>query len=72
MQRDAALGQRQRLIVMMAHQRHVRLVVDDSREHVVGVNRHGEPFAVAQRGGGFVAAADCARSTADSECTSAR
>ena len=56
-QRDAALGERQRLIVLMAHQRDVRLVVDDPRQHVVGRNRHREPFALSQGGGGLVVAA---------------
>ena len=57
MQRDAALGERERLIVAMLHQRHVRLVVHDPREHVVGGNRHGETLALAQCGDRFVAAA---------------
>ena len=57
MQRDAALGERERLIVPMPHQRDVRLVVHDAGEHVVGVNGHREPFALPQRGRGFVVAA---------------
>ena len=47
-QRDAALGERQRLIVAMAHQRDVRLVVDDAREDVVGGNRHRQTLALTQ------------------------
>ena len=54
MQRDTALGQRQRLIVAMAHQRHVRLVVDDAGEDVVGGNGHRQTLALSQSGRGFV------------------
>ena len=56
-QRDTALGERERLIVPMPHQCHVRLVVHDPREHVVGGNRHGEAFALAECGDRFFAAA---------------
>ena len=41
----------------MPHQRHVRLVVHDPREHVVGGNRHRQTLALPQRGGRFVDAA---------------
>ena len=72
-QRDAALGQRQRLIVTMAHQRDVRLVVHDAGEHVVGLDRHRQPLALAQRRRSASSTRpDCASSTAESECTSAR
>ena len=57
MQRHAPLGQRERLLVVVAHQRDVGLVVHDPGEHVVGLDGHGEPFALAQRGGGFVSSA---------------
>ena len=55
-QRHASLGKRQRLIVLVAHQRHVRLVVDDAREHVIGLNGHREALTLTQRSGGFFAA----------------
>ncbi|MNC88794.1 hypothetical protein D3C83_46530 [compost metagenome] len=38
----------------MAHERDVCLVMDDPGEHIVGMNRHGEPFALPQRGARFV------------------
>ena len=57
MQRDAALRERERLIMSMAHQRDVRLVVDDAGEHVVGGNGHRETFTLAQTRGRFVNAA---------------
>ena len=57
MERDAALGERERLVVLMPHQRDVRLVVHDAGEHVVGLNGHREPFALTQGGRGFVVAA---------------
>ena len=53
-QRDAALGERQRLIVAMAHQRHVRLVVNDAREDVVGGDGHRQTLGLSQSGRGFV------------------
>ena len=53
-QAHAAFGKRQRVIVAMPHQHDVRLVVHDSREHVVRGNRHGEAFALTKRRGGFV------------------
>ena len=39
----------QGLIEPMAHHRHVRLVVDDGGEDVVGLDRNGQAFALAQR-----------------------
>ncbi|HZL94079.1 MAG TPA: hypothetical protein VFB99_10560 [Vicinamibacterales bacterium] len=57
MQRDTALGEREGLIVAMLHQCHVRLVVHDPREHIVGGNRHGETLALAECGDRFFAAA---------------
>ena len=56
MQRDTALGEREGLIVAMLHQCDVRLVVHDPREHVVGGNRHGETFTLAECGDRFFAA----------------
>jgi len=56
-QGDAALGECQRLLVLMAHERHVRLVVHDSGKHVVGLDGHRQPLALAERGTGFLAAA---------------
>ncbi len=54
MQADAALRERERLVVAMPHQRDVRLVVHDARQHVVSGDRHRQPFALAKRGAGFV------------------
>jgi hypothetical protein len=56
-QRDATLCKRERLIMTMTHQRHVRLVVDDAGEHVVGGNRHRETFTLPQTCRRFVNAA---------------
>ncbi len=55
-QRDASLGKRERLLVLMPHQRDVRLVVHDAREHVVTLDGHGEAFTLRQRRGRFLAA----------------
>ena len=52
-----ALGQRERLIVAMAHQRDDGLVAADGREHVVGRERRRLALGLTQRGGGFVVAA---------------
>ena len=41
----------------MLHQCHVRLVVHDPREHIVGRNRHRETLALAECGDRFFAAA---------------
>jgi hypothetical protein len=56
-QRDAALRERQRLLVLVAHERHVGLVVDDAGEDVVGVDGHREPLALPECAGGFIGAA---------------
>jgi hypothetical protein len=53
--RHAALRQRQRLIVVVTHERHVCLVVHDPGEHVVGMNGHRQPLALAQGRRRFVA-----------------
>ena len=67
MQRDAALGEGERLIVAMPHQRHVRLVVHDAREHIVGWDRHGERSPCRSPAMASSVRPDCASSTADSE-----
>ena len=54
LQLDAALGQRQRLIVAVLHHRHVRLVAADGRDDVVGVDHQREPLGLPQRGHRFV------------------
>ena len=56
-ERDAALGQRQRLVEPMSHQGHVGLVVHDPGEHVVGLDCHREAFALTQGGRGLVVSA---------------
>ena len=56
-QRDAAFGQRQRLLVAMANHRHVRLVAAHDGQHVVGADRRGEPLGLAQRRQRLVVAA---------------
>ena len=48
-QRDAALGERQRLIGMVAHELHVGLIVDDACEHIVGLDGNGQPLALSER-----------------------
>ena len=40
----------------MLHQRHVRLVVHDPREHIVSRNGHREALALPERSSGFVGA----------------
>ena len=49
LQLDAALGERQRLVVAVLHQRDVRLVAADRRQDVAGVDHHREPLGLAQR-----------------------
>ena len=48
MQRHAALGERKRLVVLVAHECHVRLVVDDTGDDVVGLDGLSEPLALAE------------------------
>ena len=55
-QRDAPLGQRERLLVLVPHQRDVRLIVHDAREHIVGLDGHGQAFTLRERRGGLLAA----------------
>ena len=49
-QRDAALGERERLLVAVLHQRDVRLVAAHRRQHVVGLDDDRQPLGLAQRG----------------------
>ncbi len=49
LQRDAALGERQRLIVPVLHQRDVGLVAADRRQHVARLDDDGEPLGLTQR-----------------------
>ena len=56
MKAHAAFGERERVVMPVAHQGNVRLVVHDPGEHIVRGNRHRETFALAQCGGGFVGA----------------
>ena len=49
MKRDASFGERERLLVMVAHQRDVGLVVHDAGENVVSLNSGREPFALPER-----------------------
>ena len=48
-ERDAALGQRERLLVAVLEHHHVRLVAADRGQHVVGVDERGQPLGVPQR-----------------------
>ena len=57
-QRDAALGERQRLLVAVLQHHHVRLVAADRGQHVVGLNQRGEPLGLPQRRHRFVVAAE--------------
>ena len=45
----AALGQRQRFLMAVAHQGDVRLIVEHERQGVVGLDRRGQPLGLAQR-----------------------
>ena len=54
LQLDAALGQRQRLLVAVLHHRDVRLVAAHRRQHVAGLDDQREPLGLAQRGHRFV------------------
>lgn len=49
MQGDAPFGERERLFVLVLHQRDVCLVVHDPREDVVGRNRHRKAFSLTER-----------------------
>jgi len=56
MNRDRALGERERLIVAVSNQRHIRLVAVHHGEHVVGLNSSGETLGLTQSGSRFVVA----------------
>ena len=56
-QRDAALGERQRLLVVVLQHRDVRLVPADDGEHVVRLHHGREAFGLPQRGHRFLIAA---------------
>ena len=49
LQLDAALGERQRLIVPVLHQRHVGLVAADGGQHVARLDHHRQTLGLAQR-----------------------
>ncbi len=53
-QRDAALGQRERLLVLVTHHRDVGLVAADERQHVFGLDLLGEVLALAERRHRFI------------------
>ncbi len=57
LQLHAALGQRQRLVVPVLHQRDVRLVAADGRQHVPGLDEHRQTLRLAERRHRFVEAA---------------
>ena len=57
LQLDAALGQRQRLVVAVLHHRHVRLVAAHRRDDVAGSDHQRQPLGLAQRRHRFVEAA---------------
>ena len=57
MQRDASLGERERLLVLVPHERDVRLVVHDPREHIVCLDRHRETLALPESRRSFFTAA---------------
>ena len=57
MQGHTALGEGERLVVVVAHERHVRLVVDDAGQHVVGLDGLREPLTLAKRTRGLVGSA---------------
>ena len=54
LQRDAALGQRQRLVVAVLHHRHVGLVAADRRDDVAGADHQRQALRLAQRRHGLV------------------
>jgi hypothetical protein len=51
---EAPFRKRERLVVAMAHQRDVGLIVDDTRQDIVGLDGNREPFRLAERGCRFV------------------
>ena len=57
-ERDAPFGERERLLVMVLEQHHVRLVAANRRHHVVGVHQRCKTFGLAQRAHRFVVASE--------------
>ncbi len=57
-QRDAALGQRQRLLVAVLQHHDVRLIAADRCQHVVRLDDRGQAFGLAQRRHRFVVVAE--------------
>ena len=55
-QRYAAFGQLQRLLVAMADHRDVGLIAARDRDHVVGADGSGEPFGLSEGGERLVVA----------------
>ncbi len=51
---DAAVGERQRLLVAVLHQRDVRLIAADRRQHVARFDEQGEALGLRQRRHRFV------------------
>ncbi len=49
LQFDAALGERQRLLVPMLHQRDVGLVATDRGQHVSGFDKHRQALGLRER-----------------------
>ncbi len=54
LQLDAALGERERLLVPVQHHRDIGLVAADGRQDVARFDRHGQPLGVPQRRHGLV------------------
>ena len=72
-QRDAALGQRERLLVPVLQHHHVRLVAAHCGEHVVGLHHRRKALGVAQRRHApRRSVPSCASEMLESEWTSAR
>ena len=57
-ERDAALGQRQRLFVPVLQHHHAGLVAADRRQHVVGLDERGETLGLSKRAHGLVVATE--------------
>ena len=57
-QRHAALGERERLLVAVLQHHDARLVAADRGEHVVGVHQRREPLGLPERGHRLVVAAE--------------
>ena len=57
-QRDAALGERQCLLVAVLQHHDVRLIAADRGQDIVRLDDRGQPFGLAQRRHGFVVVAE--------------